>query len=180
MNAGKKARLLYWPTDSHWNDFGKQLAYREIIRKLACRFPSLKPLAQDTFEVQPCTEPPHDLEDLLLLPCKAKVPLFRLIPKRPLPSSRVWSSKAAAALFTEAYHSSAASLPLAVIVHDSFGETLKPLLSCHFRRSRWLLDRSHAFPAAWIDKKRPDVVIDEIAERYLEEDPWTNPEELRK
>jgi hypothetical protein len=180
MKSGKKARLLYWTADSHWNDFGKHLAYREIVRRLALRFPSLRALTPDAFEVQPCADPPHDLEDLLLLPCKSKVPLFRLLPKRPLPAARIWSSKADAVVFTEVYRSRIASLPLAVIVHDSFGESLKRILSCHFRRSRWLLDRSHAFPSAWIDRKKPDVFIDEIAERYLEGDPWTNPAAIRK
>jgi alginate O-acetyltransferase complex protein AlgJ len=178
--AGKKARLLYWPADTHWNDFGKQLAYREIVRSLARRFPSLKALPLSAFEVQPCAEPPHDLEDLLLLPCKAEVPLFRLIAKRPLPFSRIRASKAGAACSWEIYHARAASLPLALVIHDSFGETLKPLLACHFSRSLWVLDRSHAFPAAWIEKKRPCLVIDEIAERYLDEEPWMNPEKIQR
>jgi alginate O-acetyltransferase complex protein AlgJ len=180
LQAGKKARLLYWQTDTHWNDFGKDLAYREIVRSLACHFPSLEALPQDAFEVRSCSEPPHDLEDLLLLPCKDTVPPFRLIPKLPLPSARVNVPKAATAGSTECYHSRAAFLPLALIVHDSFGETLKPLLGCHFQRSRWILDRSHAFPFAWIEKRRPRVVIDEIVERYLEEDPWTNPAAIRE
>ncbi|HEX7502072.1 MAG TPA: hypothetical protein VF451_01515, partial [Acidobacteriota bacterium] len=129
---------------------------------------------------QPCTEPPHDLEDLLLLPCKAKMPLFRLVAKRPLPATRVRASKAGTAPFWEIYRSRSASLPLALVIHDSFGETLKPLLGCHFRRSRWVLDRSHAFPAAWIERKQPCLVIEEVVERYLDEDPWTNPEKIRR
>lgn len=180
IRAGKKARLLYWPADTHWNDFGKHLAYREIVRKLSRRFPSLKALPQDAFAVQPCAEPSHDLEDLLLLPCKAQVQLFRLVAKRRLPASRVKAANAGTAPFWEIYRSRSASLPLALIIHDSFGETLKPLLASHFRRSRWVLDRSHAFPAAWIDKKRPCLVIDEVAERYLDEDPWRNPAEIRE
>jgi hypothetical protein len=180
IRAGKKARLLYWPADTHWNDFGRQLAYQEIVRRLAPRFPSLKAQPWDAFAVQPCVEPPHDLEELLLLPCKARVPLFRLVAKRRLPARWVKAAKAGTAPFWEIYHTRAAALPLALVIHDSFGESLKPLLASHFRRSRWVLDRSHAFPAAWIDKKRPCLVIDEVAERYLDEDPWRNPAETRE
>ena len=180
MNAGKKARLIYWPADTHWNDFGKQLAYREIVRVLSGRFPSLKALPRDAFAVQPCVEPPHDLEDLLLLPCKAKVPLFRLVARRPLPTTRVKSAQAGTVPFWEIYRSRSAALPLALVIHDSFGESLKPLLGSHFRRSRWVLDRSHAFPAAWIERKQPCLVIEEVAERYLDEDPWTNPKQIMK
>jgi len=180
MKEGKKTRLIYWPADTHWNDFGKQLAYREIVRVLSRRFPSLEALPQNAFEVVPCAEPFHDLEDLLLLPCEATVPLYRLMPKRPLPSTLARASKPGSASSWDIYHARAASLPLALIIHDSFGETLKPLLGSHFRQSRWVLDRSHALPAAWIESKRPCLVIDEIAERYLDEDPWTNPEEIRE
>jgi alginate O-acetyltransferase complex protein AlgJ len=180
MKAGKKTRLIYWPADTHWNDFGKQLAYREIVRVLSRRFPSLEALPQNSFAVIPCAEPPHDLEELLLLPCKARVPLFRLVAKRPLPSRWVKAAKGGTVPFWEIYRSRAAALPLALVIHDSFGESLKPLVASHFRRSRWVLDRGHGFPAAWIERKRPCLVIDEVAERYLDEDPWRNLEGIRE
>ncbi len=172
---GKKRQVLYWTADSHWNDFGRNLAYREIVACLAVRFPSLKALAAEAFETRPCPEPPHDLEDLLLLPWRAGVPAFRLVPRAPLPSIRIKATTSPGARQVEIFRTRAASLPLALIIHDSFGESLKPLIGCHFRRSRWILDRSHQLPAAWIEFRRPNLVIDEIAERYLEEDPWTNP-----
>jgi len=175
MKSGKKRQVLYWTTDSHWNDFGRNLAYREIVARLAVRFPSLKALAADAFEARPCPEPPHDLEDLLLLPWRAGMPAFRLVPRSPLPSTRITATTSPGARQVEIFRARAASLPLALIIHDSFGQPLKPLLGCHFRRSRWILDRSHSLPAAWIESRRPSLVIDEIAERYLEEDPWTNP-----
>jgi alginate O-acetyltransferase complex protein AlgJ len=181
LQAGKKTRLLYWPTDTHWNDFGRDIAYREIIRRLTYRFPSLKAVPENDFEIQPCQAKARDLEKMLVLPWKAPGGSLRLVPKRPLPFSRVqnpYSKRFKASVF---YHSMANGvLPNALIIHDSFSEALKPILSVHFKRSRWIFDRSHAFPASWIDRVRPSLVIEEIAERYLEEDPWANPAALQR
>jgi len=179
MQAGKKSRLLYWPTDTHWNDFGRDLAYREIVDRLARRFPALKALPRDAFEVQPCQPGVRDLEKMLLLPWSAPEPSFRLAPTRPLPSFRIRKSGPKRDNGPVYYRSNAAALRRALIIHDSFGESLKPVLSVHFKRTRWDLDRRHALPVEWIEHSRPSVVIDEFVERYLEEDPWTNPAELR-
>jgi alginate O-acetyltransferase complex protein AlgJ len=179
LQAGKKARLLYWPTDTHWNDLGKYLAYREIVRRLAARFPALKAIPEDAFTIEPCNKACHDLEDLLLLPWAVKGPFFQLVPKRPLPSHPVPARNRAASDRSLTFRSKAGAIPLALIIHDSFGDTLKQLLGSHFQKSIWLLDRSHDFPDEWIDRRRPRLVIDEVVERYLEEDPWENPAEIR-
>jgi alginate O-acetyltransferase complex protein AlgJ len=180
MLAGKKGQLLYWPTDSHWNDFGMHLAYREIIRGLSGRFPSLQALPEDSFEIRPVPPSLRDLEKLLQLPWEGPPANFSLVPKQPLPAIPLTSETSASAAPVASYRSDSAHLPLALIIHDSFGDTLKPLLSCHFRVSRWILDRNHVFPADWIEKNRPGLVIEEIVERYLEEEPWVNPAEIRK
>ncbi len=179
LRAGKKERLIYWPADSHWNDFGRYLAYREIVHRLSDRFPSLEAIPEDAFAVVPCLELKHDLRDLLLLPWNSRGPFYRMVPKRPLPAIQVRKPDSAASAW-ERYHANAASLPLAIVIHDSFGESLRPLIGSHFRRSHWILDRSHAFPSERIERTRPCLVIEEIAERYLDEDPWSNPAGIRR
>jgi alginate O-acetyltransferase complex protein AlgJ len=179
MLAGKKTRLLYWPTDTHWNNFGSDLAYREIIGCLATRFPSLKALPEDSFETRSCQASARDLEKIIMLPWETPGPLFQLVPKQELPSSLALKSPATEANDWVLYHSNAGVLPLALIIHDSFGEILKPILSVHFKMSRWNYDRSHAFPSSWIEQTHPSLVIEEIVERYLEEDPWSNPQAIK-
>jgi hypothetical protein len=178
LRAGKKERLLYWPTDTHWNDLGRYLAYREIVRKLADRFPSLAAIPEDAFEIKPSSKSSFDLENLLLMPWETPGPFFHLVPKRPLPAYSVSARDKADTDRVEIFRSKKGRIPLALIIHDSFGNALKLLMSTHFRKSKWILDRSHVLPAEWIVKKRPRLVIDEIVERYLEEDPWSNPAEL--
>jgi alginate O-acetyltransferase complex protein AlgJ len=63
-----------------------------------------------------------------------------------------------------------ATLPRAVMFHDSFGESLQPFLSQHFSRIVY-----SSGPADWrrncdpqlVERERPQLVIQEIAERLL-------------
>ncbi len=176
LRAGKGQGLVYWPTDSHWNDLGRYLAYREIARSLAEVFPSLQALPADDFAFVPGPRS-RDLEELLLIPWDPPGHFRRMVPRRPLPEVAATVEEGGAWTLLRCRRAARRS---AVVIHDSFGETLKPLLAQHFRRSRWTLDRGHVFPAAAIARLRPQVVIEEIVERYLDEEPWHNPPELRR
>ncbi len=174
LRAGKSRGLVYWPTDSHWNDLGRYLAYREIVRNLEADFPPLPPLAAEDFAIVPGPRS-RDLEELLLIPWDPPGPFLRMVPRRPLPEVTAKAEEGGAWTLLRCRGAARRS---AVVIHDSFGETLKPLLALHFRRSRWTLDRRHVFPAAAIARLRPLVVIEEIVERYLDEEPWRNPPAL--
>jgi hypothetical protein len=56
-------------------------------------------------------------------------------------------------------------LPRAVVFRDSFGNALIPFLSEHFRRVLYVW-RPNLEPA-FVEEEQPDVVIHEIAERFL-------------
>jgi hypothetical protein len=58
------------------------------------------------------------------------------------------------------------SLPRLVMFHDSFGTALKPFLAEHF--SRAVYDFSPmTFDQSILEREKPDLVIQEITERYL-------------
>jgi len=55
--------------------------------------------------------------------------------------------------------------PRLVMLHDSFGDSLKPLLAEHFRRAAFF--RTPRVSLQALDREKPDVVIQEIVERSL-------------
>jgi hypothetical protein len=57
------------------------------------------------------------------------------------------------------------ALPRAVMFHDSFAEPLRPLLAEHFARlaCSWQDD----FAPAFVERERPQVVLQEMVERLL-------------
>jgi hypothetical protein len=56
-------------------------------------------------------------------------------------------------------------LPTAVIFHDSFMAALRPFLAQSFRRAVYV---QGPFDAAVVAREKPDVVLDERVERYLD------------
>jgi hypothetical protein len=62
--------------------------------------------------------------------------------------------------------------PTVIIFRDSFGRSVIPFLAEHFRRS--LNIHSYALDDATIVRERPELVIQEIAERELQGvcSPW--------
>ncbi len=55
----------------------------------------------------------------------------------------------------------------AIFVHDSFGYTLIPFLSQHFKRIIFIRDWNLEFYTELINKEKPVIVIEEMAERFF-------------
>jgi hypothetical protein len=60
--------------------------------------------------------------------------------------------------------------PTAIVYRDSFGDYLQPFLSGAFSRATWLWTRTIDMPL--IERERPDVVIQVVAERFLAQIPY--------
>ena len=48
----KKERLLYYKSDTHWNEYGAYVGYRPIIAALQQSFPALASPPRDQFDIQ--------------------------------------------------------------------------------------------------------------------------------
>ena len=60
-----------------------------------------------------------------------------------------------------------APLPNILMVHDSFYKRLKPYLSASFSRVLYIWDWGMNFYPDIIEREKPTLVIDEMAERFL-------------
>jgi alginate O-acetyltransferase complex protein AlgJ len=60
--------------------------------------------------------------------------------------------------------------PRAIVYRDSFGDVLEPFLSTAFSRSIWLW--KPVFDFELIERERPDVLIQVVAERFLAQVPF--------
>src|SRR5262249_30212098 len=68
LAAKDQGRQLYFRTDTHWNDEGAYVAYREIVLRLAGKHAGMAPLPRDRFEEQRVPAFPGDLGRMLHLP----------------------------------------------------------------------------------------------------------------
>jgi alginate O-acetyltransferase complex protein AlgJ len=160
----KKSGQVYNRTDTHWNEPGAYLAYREIINSLSDRFPALKAYSPKDFTLSQETLR-GDLSHMLPLTSPFIEQSISVTPKVPRKAQMLQYDPNG----TTITETADVGLPKAVIFRDSFFNSLLPFFSEHFRRAVYV----HSFEVDedLVMKEKPDVVILEIAERYLNQ--WT-------
>jgi len=170
LGAAKSLDRLYHRTDTHWNDAGAFVAYREVETWLRAQFPAFQPLDPALFAREVRTGVAGDLAAMMAIAPFLTEDRIALVPKSPSP---VEPAEPSAVMRTRRYPPNndpkvfecpTGELGRAVIVHDSFFLAVQPWLARHFRRSVFL--RSVFAPEVILDEK-PEVVIEEMIERVL-------------
>lgn len=159
LEAGKADRL-YHRTDTHWNDRGAFIGYREILAALnmsSREYASVEKITDgwDLARMMGLADIVHE-EDRQLQPREAR--RARVVEQdRP---DALWNNGRVALEVDDA------SLPRMVMFRDSFGSALVPFLAEHFRRSVFLWQ--YDFDPQVIEKEKPDVVIWLMTSRRLQ------------
>jgi hypothetical protein len=185
FRSRKKDSLLYYKTDSHWNDFGAYLAYCRIITCLSSTFPmhvNIAPLGMSDFRIKRPMMRDGNLARMLAFQDKRlwerKVKLKPVIPgtweKVPIPSELEVSGTLRPLIIERPLP----AFPGTVMFHDSSGMALRPFLSNHFSRILFLRDWNFRFWVKVIEHEKPKILIDVIAEHFLYRRKLSNPQEL--
>jgi alginate O-acetyltransferase complex protein AlgJ len=173
--AAKPTALLYYRTDTHWNDSGSYVGYRAIIpfvQQLLPRWHIVPQTYADFYRT-----PPHleigDLAKMIDMPDQYPDPEFSLIRKIPFTMPPTLADRNEST--TTDSHDPAK--PRLVFYHDSFALGLAQMLGPHFGRVVYAcyygMDSSQILP------EKPDLVIDEFLERNLYLPPPTDSADIR-
>jgi len=164
----------YHRTDSHWNAWGGFVACQQILVKLSERHPNLHPKTLKDYTIR---EQEIQGKDLTVMLGLEHVIHEQAILVEPLASSRPQAAETGVeslphglwwAFQPEAYEVPDSDAPTAVVVRDSFGNALIPFLAEHFRRSLFI--HWYSMDESVILRERPDIVIEQMAERELQEE----------
>lgn len=158
-------------TDTHWNDYGAFIGYEALLNSLARQRPEIKPLPLDAFDVRHSQQPGGDLAIMLAQERSlVEADHIALVPRPPLTqiaakadrslSVRQQQKPTDPAIFVS---DNPAARGTAVMFHDSFAVALQPFLAQHFNRVLYVWQ--HDWDIAFLEQQKPDVVIDEVAER---------------
>ena len=180
LREAKKTGLVYHPTDTHWTDRGGFVAYREVAKRLVQYYPDMEPLKEEDFFT--ATEKRQGDLAIMLglgeeLAEECEIFVFRkpqtasgaeliLPPERPHLTQTLDSSKLAMENKNGKHH--------LLVLEDSFGEHggFRQYLSEQFFRSVFLpVTLEPATIRSIIEQEKPDVVIEEFAERRLKDVP---------
>lgn len=174
LNNKDTDTLLYYQTDTHWNHFGTNIAQYEITKILASYFPDqIKPVFYKRSDIKTQTGPGGDLSVMIDLKHHFKEkhtnPMLHPCTKRPAPPNGDYRST----FVTKCGRSSISAL----IFRDSFFEYLYQYLSMHFNKATFVSKRiKYSTIQKYIEKDKPDIVIEEWVERYLAAVPVLEPE----
>jgi len=171
LRANKKFGRLYFRSDSHWSPLGAFVAYREIINGLRSLFPNLRPIERSDLEIETKRYDNGDLAKLLGLHPMFSEPYDAIKIKSPRANRETFFVGSSPSPTDEIEHAMVVStvnslqLPSAFILRDSFFTPLMPFIAENFRKARYVPAQS--FPADAIEVASPDVVIQEINERFF-------------
>jgi len=165
LREGKSEQAMYYPGDTHWTEAGVIRAINQMReplgldqRELICR-----PYYSDR---------PKDLRRMMALPIERQsegayhyelatpLGLSRQIytPKSPIPHPQP-------NIDAVVFENPESTGPHVVLLHDSFGESLREKLALRCRRLVCL--PTSYWPDAILRDERPDIVLMEIAERKI-------------
>ena len=179
-------------SDTHWNDLGAFAAYSAISARLTNWFPDIAPLQRSDFIARPLPRTgevenligpwvgrPHpsvyldplkpysahcaETDARVLVPGAMRDPdQPRAGPNNWAPRNWIWTNGLCP---SRRFVQKDPALPKAVIFHDSFMIALNPFLSQNFREVLYVRG---GFNATVVDREKPDVVIQAVAERYVD------------
>jgi hypothetical protein len=168
MREARKDHELYYRTDTHWNPYGAHVAYLEVIQALQKNYPDLSP---------------HPLSDFRYTPQKMAIgdlgyrwvqgaPLEQFFNLSPLFDRQIYKVDAYnnRNLYSYQYNQNNNRLPRAVIFHDSFMDELSHFLMDNFSNAIFSrsLDMDTGMDEKLIENEKPDIVIYECNERWLD------------
>lgn len=169
LMAAKEYRCLFLHTDTHWNEYGEYIATREIAERLRTWFPEIDPLNIKDMQVETVLDDGGDLARLMgwgniLQESKPKVACKKSMMRQIKLEDNVWGRAWPEGKMPIALENPMTALPRGMMVGDSFGLSLARPLCEHFSRSVYIW---HEFSPEIIAEEKPDVVMNQVLERYL-------------
>ncbi|HVN14525.1 MAG TPA: hypothetical protein VMT73_02205 [Anaerolineales bacterium] len=168
--AAKNQEQIYYSTDTHWNDYGAFIAYQQVMAVLQKTYPNLVARPQSDFKVVKREPDYMDLSvniGTTLLP-ESKV---QFVPE--FDTHTTYKNVTIGGRKIMFSYNPDSSLPKVIIYHDSFFFRVIPLLGEHFSNGLYIQNYlgGGLWSLSWVDEQKPNVVIIEFAERYLQDLP---------
>ena len=180
LMKAKPSGILYYKTDSHWNSMGGFLAYENIVNHMTKWFPGEKVLDDSLLAIVKDSNSGGDLAEML--------GIGNVFRDYEYPYKYVRTPQAQKTIFDYSPNSfrtiSTRACLSAVICRDSFFSAVEPFLSEHFNQAYYLWklgshsNYDHRVLKNIISRIKPQLVIEEISERFLKQVPDLDLEEL--
>ena len=152
---------LYYKADSHWNGQGAFLAAQAIADRLRQSLPSVGTIRDDDYVRADVPIKGGELLNMLGLDLNVSDRMF--LYQRRTGGARQITEERSHGVWVQPN----SGLPTAVLIGDSFGVALAPILADAFSRLHYHLNTQGAPDPGLVERERPEVVVLITVERYL-------------
>lgn len=169
--AKSKNQLLYQTTDSHWNRNGGFVAYQEIMKHLKKDYPSLDYYTANQFDIVPQKEQSGDLTTIVGVTNHEENVRYTYTPKPNVYKGKVemldkYQDYKFSHMATFSFFNPELKQPKLMVLNDSYINFIYPFFGNHFSESHYFW--THNFNESRVDEIQPDIFIQLIIERSLE------------
>jgi hypothetical protein len=161
LKAKEDGTRLFQKTDTHWSDRGAWVAYQAMMNAVKPIVPNVRVLDSTEFEPVLRIRPGMDLAGVLGLNDVLVEESFDLRPKIPLRLPDVVQD----VVDPITVEATGAGQPRIVMFRDSFMTTVLPYIAESFGHGVYFWE--DGFDQKVIEQERPDIVIQQIAQRKL-------------
>jgi len=165
--AAKTRERVYHKTDTHWNEYGAFIAYRQIMQSIVQWFPSLRIKSFDEYLIERKMGGSLGLASMIGGTDFIKEEHINL---KPLVGSLLKIGDINdSAKSPVVYSQNESSLPRVIVFRDSFFSSVAPFFAEHFQYSRyyWHPWITSTPIEEMISSQKPNIIIEEVVERYV-------------
>lgn len=160
----KRNAQLYFKHDTHWNEYGAFVGYKELFKKISADLPEIQPLTIDDYYIEWKITHGGDLAGMLGVQNKDyedRYPVFTpLIKNNVVELPTVDYPKNTIILYNEDCQNDLTIL----VFRDSFTTALTKFISPHFKKSFFIWS---SYDPELVEKVKPDVVVEGYVERLF-------------
>jgi hypothetical protein len=167
LNNLKQEELIYYQTDTHWNQRGAYEGYRALIEAIQEDFPNINPIVLENCEITEAQQLQGDLSNMSGW-LEAYSTYDKITP--PSRANSIVRQEKVNDIQYAYFENDVPELPKAVIYRDSFFTAMQPYLTQNFRE---LIDIwTYKVDLNLIEQEKPDIVIFLMTERIIQRLVW--------
>lgn len=166
--AAKKKHLVYYQTDTHWNEYGALTASLAIVDRIRQDYPQIPEGRLTDYQIESVKGVGGDLSAMLALDEEyIDSVVYRI---RPLPAIAAWQVQSVpdqhGKLPSSRFIGKQSNLPKLLLIGDSFSFNMNSFIPNYFGNT--YIVRSNEFNQVLARTEQPDIVIVEIVERNID------------
>lgn len=172
----KEAGLLYFKSDNHWNELGAYFAYAEMAEQIRKDFPKMPPVYPlDSFNIETKEIEGGNLARMM----NAEKEYPQMVPEISFKHEKIHEAPKAGYksksgkfgyewLYEMVYVSNYPEAPSALVIRESFGNALMPVLPANFSKTVFIFDEwKYMLNKPIVNQEKPDVFIQLTLENFL-------------